>query len=75
MLARSAPGLLAGLKERYPQIVWNGVYIQWETGKAVCVWDAPDAESITSLLEEWQTPYEDVYPVEWATPHDLAAGA
>ena len=74
-IAESGPSLLAAHKEVYPQVVWNGIYIQWETGKGICLWEAPDADSIISLLKELETPYEDVYPVEWVTPHDLATGA
>ena len=75
MFAQARPAMLAGLKEAYPRVVWNGAYIEWETGKVVCVWDAPDAESIKALLHQVQFPYEDMYPVEWMTPHDVSSGA
>ena len=74
MFAQSGPELIAALKDIYPQVVWDGAYIDWETGKAVCIWEAPDAETIRGLFEQMQTPYDDVYPVEWMTPHDIATG-
>ena len=74
MFAQGASELAAALKEMYPQIVWDGAYIDWETGKAVCIWEAPDAEAVVGVLEQMQTPYDDVYPVEWVTPHDIAGG-
>jgi hypothetical protein len=74
MLAQIGPDLLAALKETYPQVVWDGMHVQWDTGKAVCLWEAPDAETIKGLFEQMQTPYDDLYPVEWVTPHDIASG-
>jgi len=73
--AKGGPAMIALLKERYPQVVWNGAYIQWETGKAVCFWDAPDLDTIKGLFEQTQTPYQEIYPAEWFTPHDLATRA
>lgn len=74
MFAQAAPAMEASLKDRYPQVVWNGMYIQWETGKAVCVWEAPDADSIIEGFEELQIPYEDVFPVECVSARDALTG-
>ena len=67
--------MVPAMKQMYPQVVWDGVYVEWETGKAVCLWEAPDAESIINTLDELGFPYEDVFPVEWVTPHDIGAEA
>lgn len=75
MFQQGAPQMLAAMKEIYPQIVWNGAHIEWETGKAVCVWEAPSMEAIKELFAQLQTPYEDIFPVEWTSPHDMAAAA
>ncbi len=72
MLAEQGADMIAWLQQVYPQIVWDGMYADWESGKVVCLWEAPDVESVISHLEETETPYEDVFPVEWVTPHDLA---
>ena len=72
MFAQAGPAMLAALKETYPRVVWNGVHIEWETGKAVCVWDAPDLATVKGLFEQLQVPYEDLFPVEWMSPHDMA---
>ena len=72
MFAQGGPAMLAALKEVYPEVVWSGVHIEWETGKAVCVWDAPDATILKGLFEQLQVPYEDLFPVEWMSPYDMA---
>jgi len=74
MFAQGGPAMLAWLKAKYPEVVWNGMYIQWETGKTVCVWEAPDADSIIEGFEELQIPYEDVFPVEWVSARDALTG-
>lgn len=74
MFAQKGGDMIAALKEMYPRVTWNGAYIQWETGKTICVWDAPDAESVISGFEQLGIPYEDIYPVEWISPHDMATG-
>jgi hypothetical protein len=75
MFAQAGPAMLAAVKEVYPEVVWDGVHIEWETGKAVCVWDAPDAETVKGLFEQLQFPYEDLFPVERLSAYDLATGA
>jgi len=72
MFAQAGPAMLAALKEVYPAVVWSGVHIEWETGKAVCVWDAPDLATVKGLFEQLQVSYDDLFPVEWMSPHDMA---
>ena len=74
VFAQKGGDMIAVLRETYPQVVWEGAYIEWATGKAVCVWDAPDAESIRKGFARLGIPCDDLYPVEWITPHGLATG-
>jgi hypothetical protein len=74
MLAEQGPDIIAALKQAYPPFVWNGMYADWETGKAVCLWEAPNAQTIIDQFQRMGIPYEHVFPVEWVTPHDLATG-
>jgi hypothetical protein len=74
LFAQSGEDLVAALKEAYPQMVWDGMFVDWESGKAVCLWEAPSTDAVLGLFKQMQTPYDDLYPVEWVTPHDVATG-
>ena len=60
---QAGPQAFELLKERYPELVWVGAFIEWETGEAVCVWEVRSAEAIKEHFAQTQTPYEDVFPV------------
>ena len=59
------------LREKYPEVVWNYVFIDNATGRAICDWDAPTAEAVEDVLKKLGMPYDAVFPVSKFGAHDM----
>jgi hypothetical protein len=66
--------IYAVISRESAEVVWQKYWLSDETGRLVCLWTAPDTDSLWKLLRSADVPTSEVFPVDEGDPSLLRIG-